>query len=143
MRIVESNKTPIVVDKPFALDLTKRVENHINVKPMWYCEYDFRFPYSFDKALAEFNNYIIRIVKATGAHILPITSIGMKSCGLPHIHAALCSDKRLKYDDVHIWRSGFSEQTLYQFGNTGLSICATSGEGICMSRFHNILQASG
>ena len=129
MESVDRIKAPVIVNKEFAHQLTASVENYINVRPMWWCEYDFRYVMSEQKAIAEFNNYIMRITRSTKAHILPVASIGIKNCGLPHIHAVICADRRLVYRDVHNWRSGFSEQREYQFGNTGIEYLCDYARG--------------
>ena len=107
----------VPVPPSFAIQLCESVENHKNLKPIWWCSYSFRFDMSNEDVISEFLNYCIRISRKYKAHIYPVMSIGRIPGESPHIHAVICSDAYLNYDQLHKnWRSGFSKQNLYRSG---------------------------
>jgi hypothetical protein len=111
---------PVRVPRAYARDVTADVMAFKNLKPDWFAEYSWRFNVSDEDAITEFRNYCIRVARQTGSHILPVYSLGRIAGKGPHIHAALCAERHLKYSEVHIWRSGVSEQKLYDRSKPGI-----------------------
>ncbi len=134
MNIVQLVKTPKIVDKEFAERLKSVVETHINLKPLWFCEFDFRFNPTEAEAIAEFTRYQIKVATNIKPHLLSIPSVGLKD-GRRHLHAIICGDGEITYRDLHKrWRSGHSYQQTYRFGDTGI-------EYICdISRGHKFIE---
>jgi hypothetical protein len=105
---------PTRVSKQYARDLAEDVHRFKNLKPIWWAHYGFKYHESDEAVVKEFSNYCVRVARQTGAHIYPVYSIGRIQGSRPHIHCVLCADRYVNYRDVHIWRSGNSEQTLYK-----------------------------
>jgi len=113
-------KTSYDVDKDFAEQLTRVVETHRNLKPLWFCEYDFRYQVTEEEAIAEFTRYQLKVSTKIKPHLLAVPSVGEKA-GRIHLHAIMCGDGEITYRDLHKWwRSGHSYQSLYRFGDTGI-----------------------
>ncbi len=112
--------SPIRVNKAYAAGILAEVKAFKNLKPDWFASYTFRYGVKDEEAIAEFRNYCIRVARQTGSHILPVYSLGRIAGSAPHIHAVLCSERHLTYRDVHIWRSGTSEQKLYDPSKPGI-----------------------
>ena len=134
MENITPTLSPIRVSKDYALGLKVELESFKNFKPIWWAHYGFRFDLSDDEVIREFSNYCVRVARNTGAHILPIYSIGRLPGAKPHIHCVFCADHYVKYRDVHIWRSGVSEQVLYDELQPGI-------EYLCdYSRSHRLVE---
>ncbi len=120
MENITPTHRPIRVSKDYARALKVEVESFKNFKPIWWTYYSSRVGCSDVQIIKEFSNYCVRVARNTGAHILPVYSIGRIPGKRPHIHCVMCADHYIDYRDLHgPWRSGFSEQKLYNSRKQG------------------------